>query len=73
MEKKDLLIYINIKIEILEQTLINITKFRKRDRAKISHRIMGRIKELKKLKTIIHDNRIKDASKRLWKDAEALK
>lgn len=67
LEKKDLEIYIDMRIKRLLS--IKITQFSEKQRGKITERIKGRIAELRELKKVIKQSKLKDMSKLYWKDA----
>jgi len=67
LEKKDLEIYIDTRIKKLLS--IKITQFPEKQRGKISERIKGRISELRELKKIILQSRLKDMSKAYWRES----
>ncbi len=67
LEKKDLEIYIDNRIKRLIS--IKITQFHEKQRGKISERIKGRISELRELKKIIRQSRLKDMSKLYWRES----
>jgi len=67
IEKKDMLNYINLKIEFLDDWLKHIKDIRRKDRAFVVERIKGRKRELQKLKTLIHNDKLKEQSKQLWR------
>ena len=67
LEKKDLEIYIDTRIKRLLS--INITQFPEKQRGKISERIKGRVSELRELKKIIRQSRLKDMSKAYWRES----
>ena len=73
LEKKDLLIYIDNRIIFLNKTLrTEIKKTIPKDREKLVQRHIGRIKELRLLKGIIHDGRVKDMGKIYWEKLNAI-
>lgn len=67
MEKKDLKLYIDFRIEylgkILRQTILETPK---KDREKIKQRFVGRLLELKKLSEELNQNNIKNKSVFYW-------
>lgn len=65
MEKKDLRIYLDMRIKHLQN--IDITQFDESQRELLSERKKGRILELVKLQTLLHQNQIKEADKAYWK------
>ena len=68
MEKKDLFIYIDLRINQLKDVrkkAVEVTKEKRK--AIIYERFSGRIRELIDLKELIKSNQIKDKSKYLWK------
>jgi len=67
LEKKDLEIYIDARIKRL--LLIRITQFPEKQRGKISERVKGRVSELRELKKIIRQSRLKDMSKMYWRES----
>ena len=67
LEKKDLEIYIDTRIKRLIS--INITQFPEKQRGKISERVKGRVSELRELKKIIRQSRLKDMSKLYWRES----
>ena len=67
LEKKDLEIYIDTRIKKLLS--IKITQFPEKQRGKISERIKGRISELREIKKIILQSRLKDMSKAYWRES----
>ena len=67
LEKKDLEIYIDTRIKKLLS--IKITQFPEKQRGKISERIKGRISELRELKKIIRQSRLKAMSKAYWRES----
>jgi hypothetical protein len=69
MEKKDLMIYIDCRIKHLNKLKKRIDKFPERQRHKIKMKFEGRMKELKQLKRVISNNKLKDKAKRYWQEA----
>ena len=67
LEKKDLEIYIDTRIKKLLS--IKITQFPEKQRGKISERVKGRVSELRELKKIIRQSRLKDMSKAYWRES----
>jgi len=67
LEKKDVEIYIDVRIKRLLS--IKITQFPEKQRGKISERMKGRISELRELKKIIRQSRLKDMSKLYWRES----
>ncbi len=68
IEKKDLMTYINVRIEHLSKDMRKtILSTPKEDREKVKQRMVGRIKELKVLKDCVHRNDVKEMSKHYWK------
>ena len=48
---------------------IKITQFPEKQRGKISERVKGRVSELRELKKIIRQSRLKDMSKAYWRES----
>lgn len=68
IEKKDLMAYIDLKIKLLQSTSKSkILKADPENRELVKQKINGQIKELKILKKIIHGNKIKENSKKIYK------
>lgn len=66
MEKKDVLAYIGYRIETLNSLRKDILKERKpSEREKQNQLIEGRLRELKHIQHLIHENRIKNEAKRM--------
>lgn len=70
LEKKDLEIYILLRIKNLRK--IDLTKFPKSKREKIAERIKGKISELKKLRLIIKQVKLKEMDKMYWEESTKL-
>jgi len=71
MEKKDLKVYMEKRIEILKQKKTNqILREHPKRRGLIHQRIKGRILELQYLLHLLHNNTIKSESIRLWRELE---
>lgn len=67
MEKKDLKLYIDFRLEYLGKILRRtILETPKKDREKVKQRFVGRILELKKLREELSQNNIKDKSIFYW-------
>ncbi len=67
MEKKDLLIYIDLRIrQLKEQRNKTINETENKKKAMIWERFNGRILELMNIKDLIHNNGIKSKCKYLW-------
>lgn len=68
LEKKDLTIYIDMRIAILSVTRSKLMKtIPEKERAMLSERFNGRILELCKMKEVIAMNTIKEVCKRYWR------
>ena len=68
MEKKDLDIYINLRIDYLNSTKTDeIMNRPEKERGLIQERFDGRIRELHKLKTLLAQNKIKDMGKEYFR------
>jgi len=68
IEKKDILIYIDMRSKVLDQEIkkeleITIPK----NREKILQRYVGRKKELKLLRGVVHDGNVKEQGKVYWR------
>lgn len=73
LEKKDLVSYINLRIECFDKNFRKIIQDApKKDREKVKQRLIGRIRELKLFKELLYKNEIKYMSKYYWnKNKEA--
>lgn len=70
MEKKDLMIYIDLRIQHLKKVYEKqFLGFSPKIRSKVAERHKGRIKELNKLKSVIIGTKLKEIDKRYWKNA----
>lgn len=69
LEKKDLLNYIGLRIQTL-RTDFDVMKYPEAERELQNQRLNGRLRELKKLKTVILRGELKDVSKRMWRDID---
>jgi hypothetical protein len=68
MEKKDLAIYIDFRIEHLNSIKTDeIMSHSEKERGLIQERFNGRIFELEKLKTILFQDKIKDMGKEYFR------
>jgi hypothetical protein len=68
LEKKDINAYVDARVSHLQHQMYkNIKKAKEADREKIRIKTYGRIDELRYLKTVVNNGRIKDESKVLWK------
>lgn len=68
MEKKDLDIYINLRIDFLNSTkTAEIMSRPEKERGLIQERFNGRIRELKKLKSLLSQDKIKDMDKEYFR------
>jgi len=71
MEKKDLRAYIEFRIPHLEDEKRKIPdRLEPQKREPAIKQIEGRIKELKHLRELLEEDRIKEASKMHWEDIE---
>ena len=66
MEKKDLFIYIDLRIKHLAKNKSHL-EVNPAHRENVAQRVKGRIKELRRLKKVIED--IKKMDKKYWKEA----
>ena len=66
MEKKDLFIYIDLRIQELQHLSKNLEDFPERFREKQYNKMDARITELKRLKNHVKNNRLKDICKDKW-------
>ena len=67
LERKDLEIYIDMRIKRLLS--MKVTIFPQKQRGKIAERIKGRVAELRELKKVIKQAKLKDMSKLYWRKA----
>ncbi len=69
MEKKDLDAYLNLRIEFLNNIETEeLTKLPEKERGFVQERFVGRKTELKKLLTLLKEDKIKDMSKQYFRD-----
>ena len=69
LEKKDLMIYINLRIDKLSRDISKVPITIRYDKREfVIRQLKGRIKELKSIKNITTNKNIKQCSKELWKD-----
>lgn len=69
MEKKDLDAYLNLRIEFLNNIETEeLTKLPEKERGFVQERFVGRKIELKKLLTLLKENKIKDMSKQYFRE-----
>lgn len=67
IEKKDLIVYINLRIEALKLEIQNnITKLPDEKIEKMLNTTNGRIKELKQLRKVITQGRLKEENKTMY-------
>lgn len=66
VEKKDIILYINFRMEKLSKEF-DINKYPIKERESQVERLNGRIKELKKLKDVINRNELKTKSKSMYR------
>lgn len=66
LEKKDVLIYIDVRSAHLRRK--DITEYPEQQREMIAERLKGRLKELEMLKSLINSGRLKDADKQYWQE-----
>lgn len=66
LEKKDLLNYIGLRIEMLQKEF-DVAKYPEHEREKQVQRLNGRIRELKRLNKIVSFGELKPVSKTMWK------
>lgn len=68
MEKKDLLIYIEVRIAALKKEQNTAIKLPEKKRELTRRIIAGRMRELKTLKSMVHHDKLKEYSKDNWSD-----
>jgi len=67
IEKKDLMLYTKLRIELLQKELKKIPKKTEPKKRQMAlKQVRGRIMELKRMRAIL--NKIKDQSKTIWKN-----
>ena len=64
IEKKDLMLFLNLREEYLRKQ--DITKVPPKFRNNVTERLKGRVAEIRYLKKVIHD--LKNVDKRYWKE-----
>jgi hypothetical protein len=69
LEKKDILLYLKTRIEMLEKNKKSVMDLEPKKRAMMFERFDGRIKELTLLIKVVHSNEVKIMSKQYWTDA----
>lgn len=68
IEKKDLEIYLRLRIKRLKQEITErLNKYPEKKRSEVIKRTEGRIKELLKLEDALKRNTLKNKCKRMWK------
>jgi hypothetical protein len=65
LEKKDLNIYLDLRIKHLKK--VDVHKFPAKNRAYLAERMKGRIQELIILKTLLSQDKIKETDIRYWR------
>lgn len=70
LEKKDLVNYIVFRIKRLQNHLVDIKKYPEKNRSRINTRHHARIRELKRLKHLLSQNKMRSASKEDWKEVQ---
>lgn len=74
IEKKDLMAYIDIRIQTMKMEIQNNLKILPYDKKeKMLNRTSGRIRELESLRRIVHNNQIREQSKILFSKNNKLK
>lgn len=74
LEKKDVIIYIDVRIKMLKREQFNLMKTAKpSDRGFLQERFKGRIDELEIIRNLIKSGQVKDAAKKAWKPLEVKK
>lgn len=66
IEKKDLLIYIKVRIAALKKEQKEALKLPEKKRGWIRRLISGRMRELKTLENMVHHDKLKEYSKGNW-------
>jgi hypothetical protein len=67
-ERKDILSYIDFRIEILKCNIREVKKMPKSDRQKAVMKLTGRIRELESMREVINRHEEKKLSKKYWKE-----
>ena len=67
MECKDLNIYLGLRIEYLKEGMNILETLRPKKREAVHRQIKGRVKELRRLKRLLGQRKIREESKKLWK------
>ena len=65
-ERKDIMSYIGLRIEILQRDKAHVKDLPKEVRQKAIMKLNGRIKELERMKQVIHEHKEKELSKKYW-------
>lgn len=73
--KRTLMIYLNLRIDVLKQELLKIKKYPQKDRENIKSLLKGRLREVKELRKYVHNGHsaIKKQAKHLWKVRELIR
>ena len=73
IKKKDLMAYIDLRIKYLKSTATSeYLKVEPKKREITKQKINGQIKELKKLRKIIYENKTKETSKKIYRILEKM-
>ena len=67
LEKKDVIAYIDLRIDKLNSDF-DVRKYPPKEREMQRQRITGRCRELKRLKKLISQDSLKDASKKMFQE-----
>jgi hypothetical protein len=73
MEKKDVVVYLQMRIKQLRRNGREIKKIPERYRENAKRGLQSRIEELQMLKTIIMENRIREQGKIIWREERVMK
>ena len=72
VERKDILIYIGLRIEMLKRDKKYVKDLPEETRQKAIVKLNGRIKELERMKQVIHEHKEKELSKKYWNEVNEI-